>query len=189
MWILGLLVTYGLYRFLVVWYLSLWLRSRGQRAYYWDSAWYHIAVLAVVALLLALSMFLFSRTDGWLALLPLRIIPTSIYLRRRKSGQKLAETIRTAVALEYRLAGEGKSRSAINRQIVEHFLGSAPSEGWALADDDLRTVLKCYILPELGLYQIDQDLALMNKPGAVMIGTQIDALIDSWGNASTKSKA
>jgi hypothetical protein len=44
-------------------------------------------------------------------------------------------------------------------------------------------------LPELGLYQIDQDLALMNKPGAVMIGTQIDALIDSWGNASTKSKA
>ena len=64
MWILGLLVTYGLYRFLVVWYLSLWLRSRGQRAYYWDSAWYHIAVLAVAALLLALSMFLFSRTDG-----------------------------------------------------------------------------------------------------------------------------
>ncbi|MGB9030773.1 MAG: hypothetical protein WCC27_11690 [Acidobacteriaceae bacterium] len=183
MWILGLIVAYGLYRFFVVWYLTLSTKDRGRQPYYWDRFWYHATVFLIAILLLALSTFLLWRTRGWLAPLPLIAILGSIYLRRQKRGNQLRETIRDAVALDGQLLNEGEPRPLINQRIAKHFLGSSPSNGWASENDDLRTLLKCYILPELGLYEVNTDLALMTKPGAVLMGTQIDELINFYQNA------
>ena len=189
MWMLGLLVFYALHRILVVWYLTLWNKRRIYQPYYWDSPIYQATVLFISVALLILSMFLFSRTSSWLTLMPLVFISASIYQWRQKRGRQLCLTIMEAVSLDRRLVDEGKPRSTINRQIVQHFLGSAPSERWTLEDDDLGEVLKFCILPELGLYRVDTDLALMNKPGAVMRGgKQIDELIEFYEDALIVAK-
>lgn len=189
MWILGLILLCGLYRLLMVWYLPLWGRDRGRQPYYWSTLWYHVVIIAAVVLLLASSMFFCSRTNPWLTFLPPVVILISLYYRARKNARRLRETIRDAVWLERQLIDAGESRSAINRRLCERFLGSAPSVEWALQDDDLRTILKCWILPELGLYRIDWDLAAMKKPGAVMLGSQIDGLIDFYEDVSVAAKA
>lgn len=182
MWILGLIVLYGLYRFIVVWYLGLATKNRGYQPYYWGRFWYHAAIFVIAALLLAISSFLFWQTSGWLAPVPLIAILGSIYLRRQKRGNQLRETVRDAVEIEGRLLKQGKARSAINQQITTHFLG-ADARCSVLENDDLRTLLKCYILPELGLYHMEHDLELMTKPGAVTVGAQIDQLIEFYQDA------
>ena len=182
MWILGLIVLYGLYRFTVVWYLGLAAKNRIYQPYYWSRLWYHIAIHVFAVLLLALSTFLFWQSSGWLAPVPLIVILGSIYLQKQKRGNQLRETIRDAVAIEGRLLKDGEARSAINQEIAKRFLGP-DARCSALENDDLPTLLKCYILPELGLYQMEYELELMTKPGAVMVGAQVDQLIEFYQDA------
>jgi hypothetical protein len=180
MWIAGLLVYYLFYRFHIAWYLSLWTKSPLERPYYWGRTWYHVAALAIAILLFALSVFLFSRTNGWLLFVPLVLFPISTFLLKQKRGKKLDEAVRTAVALDHLLLAQRESRSDINRYIAKQLLGSEPSKFWVGDDWDVRSILKFYILPQLGLYDVQSDLASEEKPGSMTMGARIDALIDFW---------
>lgn len=188
MWILGMLATFGLYWLLVVWYLPLSSKNRGYQPYYWSRLWYHAAILVSAGLLLLLSIYLCARSSPWLTPIPFLIVVGGIILQRQQRGRMLSRVIRTAALLDGRLSQEGKPRSVINREIITQLMGAAPSESWVGADWDLASVLKFYVLPELGLYHVDWDLARMNKPGAVMLGAQIDSLIDHWKGRQSASK-
>jgi hypothetical protein len=187
MWIFGLLAFYFFYRFFVVWYLRLFWTSRLERAYYWSQRWYHIAVWSIAAFLLALSAYLFSRKSVWLVVVPFVLLLLSIYFQRWKQSQRLNETIKRVVLLNHEFTRQGQSRSVINRRLVQETLSEIPSQIWVAHDWDVPDLLKSYILPRLGLYQVDIDLENMYKPGRVMLSTQIDAAIEYWQHIASMS--
>lgn len=186
MWVLGSLFLFALYIILVVWYLPLRDQGRLKQPYYWDQSWYHTTIILICVALLALSTWLFSGTSPWLVPVPLCTIFIAIERQRRKRGRQIAEIVRGAVAIEISELQSGVSRDKINSRIFEHYLHRQPPENWSLAHDDLRTLLKCQVLPELGLYQVESDLAFINKPGAVSPGQKIDALINAYEEAGLR---
>jgi len=128
-------------------------------------------------------MFSLAFVDIWLALIPPVGLLVSIQLWRSARAKKLRDVIRDAVAIEKQLLKDKLSRLDINRRISDHFVANGHPISESFAESDLSTILKCCILPDLGLYKVDDDLAAMSKGEKILPGQLIDMQINSYRNA------
>lgn len=181
--LLGLVAAFLADRILVYWYLPLRKKPRLSQPYYWDFRLYHATVWVIVTLLLVMSMFSFAFVDIWLAFIPPVGLLVSIQLWRSARAKKLRDVIRDAVAIEQQLLKEKLSRLDINRRIADHFVANGHSISESLAESDLSSFLKCCVLPDLGLYKVDDDFAAMSKGRKMLPGQLIDNQINSYRNA------
>ena len=178
--ILGVVFYLAFYGVALKWYVGLCYKNDLDRPYNFRKAWFFPSVATISLVLFGASSLSFFVVSPWLALIPFGLLVFSSYWIRMRRGARIKLAVQAAVQCQHHLAARQADQVTINREIMRQLLGEETSGSW-IAEVDTKTLLKCAVLPELGLYQVEQDMRQKERnPRKPTSGDVIDALFDFY---------
>lgn len=178
--LLGALFYFSFHAFALEWYVGLLYKNPIERPYNFRKRWFFPFVAGISLLLFVASISCFALVKPVLFIFPFGgLICSTCWIRMRR-GARMKNAIQAAVLCQFELSTQRVDQPTINREILRRLLGEESSGGW-IAEVDVKTLLKCAVLPELGLYQVEEDFAQRERhPNRPTTGDLIDAMFDSF---------
>jgi hypothetical protein len=174
MWVLGLLLLYGFYCLIIVWYLPLYIsHDPFEKPIGFMYMSYHHKIRALGFVLFAAACTFFFLSNPWLLLVPFAFTGYSIARLRRSRQIELQSLLVKAIDLQVQMERKGTSQSDISKAIISATTGTKLSDDWDGSNWDLKSVVKFYVLKKF--YDTD---AVMKSFDSISESERFDALID-----------
>ena len=184
MWIVGIIGMYLIYRVLFRWYMPEVIKM-GFRSGLVPGILlikgFHYLVYGSAALVFALSTYCFYLSRHWMVVLSPILLLIALLVDAMKKDKRRRSVIELAANTQVSMGSKGVSQAAINDAICLSILGPGTDLG---KDWDLKSLLKTYILPSLGLFVTAGSRVcaggfdFKSLEQSTKEGTEIDVMVD-----------